>query len=563
MSGSELRREGPAGPDEVGQQRVGADRRRFAVVGIIVASVLFTSWYAGAEPSRLGDTDGLSSMSEMVSALFSPDLSADFLARIGKLALESLLIGALGMFFALCIGIVLAIAAVRFPSIPDAPDQRRWPQLAVAALRSGSRGILALFRSVPEIVWAFLFVRIFGLGPGPAVFAIAITFGGIIGKLFAELLEATDPEPARALRTAGASWFAVFMYGMLPQVRSQWVSYALFRLECAIRSASILGVVGAGGLGAEIDLSIRYFQYPKLATALLAVLAYVIALELLSITLRKLPSIWPTLLFAIGAFAGVLWLDIPWRELYASESLAQAGAFIRGFAEPTMDSGFLASTVRLTLITVAMAWCSTIVAGAIAFVLAPLSATTFTIRGYLDDAPTGTGVTRWLMAALIVPVRLTLQISRALPELVWALLFVLWVGPGPTAGILALTVHTVGILGRLYSDVLEEAEPAPLRVIEASGASRFARYLYGALPQAAGRILAFTLFRFEVNVRAAAMVGFVGAGGLGDALHTALSLFHMRDLATLLMVTLAVVLVVDAVGDRVRTRVLRAAGRRA
>ncbi len=209
-----------------------------------------------------------------------------------------------------------------------------------------------------------------------------------------------------------------------------------------------------------------------------------------------------------------------------------------------------------------MAWCSTILAGMMAFVLAPLSATTFTVRGYLQDAPIGRGYTRWLFTMIVVPVRISLQVARALPELVWALLFILWVGPGVTAGVLALTVHTIGILGRLYSDILEEAEPEPLRVIEASGASAFARYLYGAMPQAMPRILAFTLFRFEVNVRAAAMVGFVGAGGLGDALHTALSLFHMRDLATLLLITLAVVLIVDAIGDRVRQRVLRAYGRR-
>jgi len=525
--------------------------------------VLVTGWYSGTEPARLADRDGLSNVVEMLAALLQPDMSPGFLARIARLAVESVLIGVLGMFFASCIGVVLAIAAVRFPELPDSPDRRRWPQIVVGVLRSVARAVLAIFRSIPEIVWAFLFVRIFGLGPGPAVLAIAVTFGGIIGKLFAELLEAADPEPARALRATGVTWFAVFLYGMLPQVRSQWVSYALFRLECAIRSASILGVVGAGGLGSEIDLSIRYFQYGKLATALLAVLAYVIVLELASIALRKGSALWPVLLLAIGSLAGFLWLDIPWRDLASAESLDQVRVFVAGFIHPTTDAGFLVTTVRLTMITVAMAWCATVIAGVIAFPLAPLSATTFTVRGYLDDPPAGRGAARWLIAAIIAPARLFLQISRALPELVWALLFVLWVGPGVTAGVLALMVHTIGILGRLYCDILDEAEPGPLRVIEASGASAFARYLYGAMPQAVPRILAFTLFRFEVNVRAAAVMGFVGSGGLGDALHTAISLFHMDDLATLLLVTLAVVLVVDATGDRVRRRVLRAFGRHA
>lgn len=540
-----------------GSDRV-PDVRRVWIVAITALTVVVSAWFAGVEPSRLADGDGLSSFADMLSSLLSPDISGDFLARIAGLAVDSLLIGALGTFLALCIGIGLAIAAVRFPSLPGAPDQRSWPQLVGASVRYMARGTLAFFRSIPEIVWAFLFVRIFGLGPGPAVLAIAITFGGIIGKLFAELLEAADPEPARALRTAGASWFAVFAYGMLPQVRSQWVSYALFRLECAIRSASILGIVGAGGLGTEIALSIRYFQYDKLATAVLAVLVYVVALELVGSALRKRSALWPVALFGIGAVAGLVRLDIPWASLVSGESLDQARLFLAGFAHPTTDGDYLGEIVRLTAITVAMAWCSTMIASVIAFALAPLSASTFTVRGYLDDAPAGRGPVRWLAVAVIVPARLVLQISRALPELVWALLFVLWVGPGVTAGVLALTVHTIGILGRLYSDILEDAEPGPLRIIEASGASAMARYVYGALPQVMPRIIAFTLFRFEVNVRAAAMVGFVGAGGLGDALHTAISLFHMRDLATLILVTLAVVLAVDAAGDRIRRSVLRA-----
>ena len=161
----------------------------------------------------------------------------------------------------------------------------------------------------------------------------------------------------------------------------------------------------------------------------------------------------------------------------------------------------------------------------------------------------------------LVPARVALQITRALPELIWALLFIVWLGPGVTAGVLALALHTLGVLGRLYGDAYEEAEPGPPRALEASGAGPLARYLYGVLPQTLPRMLAFTLFRFEVNVRAAAMVGFVGAGGLGDALHTAISLFQMRDLASLVLVTIAVVVVVDTLGDRVRARLLADAPR--
>jgi phosphonate transport system permease protein len=537
------------------------DRRRWILAAIVAGSVLASGWYADVEPTALADAAGARSFLEMLSGFAHPDLSPEFLRRIGALAVESLLIGALGTAAALLLAIPLAVLASRPPSLQDAPVPGVWRNRLRLGTRLAARGLLALFRSVPEIVWAFLFVRIFGLGPGAGVFALGLTFSGIIGKLFAELIEAADPIPARRLRAAGASSFSVFFYGVLPLVRSQWIAYALFRLECAIRSASILGVVGAGGLGFELSLSIRYFQYDKLATALLAVLAYVVVLEIVSYFLRRASPGWPVGAFVSAALAGILVLDIPWASLADAESLAGAIGFLQGFGHPNLSGPFVLGALQLCLLTVAMAWCSTIVAAGFAFVLAPLSAVTFTLRGYLDDAPQGRGLLRWAAITVVVPSRLVLQITRALPELVWALLFVLWVGPGVTAGVLALTMHTIGILGRLYGDALEEAEPDVPRSLEAAGSGALARYLYGVMPQCLPRMLAFTLFRFEVNIRAAVMVGFVGAGGLGDAIDSAIAWFHWDDLATLLLVLLGVVLITDWIGDRVRFRLLSANGR--
>lgn len=533
------------------------DRRRIAITAAVVVTALAAAWLSGAELHRLGDRDGWASFTDLLGSLTSPDLSSGFLARIGTLAIESVLIGALGLALALVLATGLAVLAARIPGLPDDPLTRPWRLWIQRIIRATARGILVFYRSVPEILWAYLFVRILGLGAGPAVLAIGITFSGIIGKLFAELIEAADPEQIRLLRASGAGSVAVFLYGVLPQVRGQWIAYALFRLECAIRSASILGVVGAGGLGSEIDLSIRYFQYDKLATALLAVLAYVVVLELVSVALRRARPLWPVSLFVLGALAGLIWLDIPWGDIISSDAVDQFTEFAGGFLHPNTEASFVWHALELAAITVAMAWCATVVAAGIAFVLAPMSATTFTLRGYLQNAPRGRGPTRWAAVLLIVPSRLSLQLARSLPELIWALLFIVWVGPGVTAGILALTVHTTGILGRLFGDALEEAQPEPPRMIEATGAGPLARYLYGVLPQAFPRMLSFALFRFEVNIRDAAMVGFVGAGGLGYAMHTAISLFHMSDLATLVGMTIAAVLLFDWLGDRVRLELLR------
>jgi phosphonate transport system permease protein len=326
------------------------------------------------------------------------------------------------------------------------------------------------------------------------------------------------------------------------------VAYALFRLECSIRSASILGVVGAGGLGSEIELSVRYDQYDKLATALLAVLAYVIALEAASGFLRRRRIRWTLAAASLGSLAAIFHLDIPWSELLRTGALA-------GLAIETGGDAIEIARHALPLVvdTVAMAWWATIAAAVIAFAMAPLASRPLAVGSFLPDPPRSRAPLRRLAHATV---RGAFQLGRAMPELTLALLFVVWVGPGPTAGALAVGLHTVGVLGRLYSDIYEEVEPGPAAALEATGASRLGVWVHGVLPQVMPRILAFTLYRFEVNVRMTAVVGFVGAGGIGDAIHTAISLFHVADLIVLLAVLLAVVTALDGLGDRLRYRIL-------
>jgi phosphonate transport system permease protein len=386
--------------------------------------------------------------------------------------------------------------------------------------------------------------------------ALAITNGGAIGKLYGELAEAVDPRPIRALRASGAGRLGVVIHGVLPQVRRQWVAYALFRLECSLRSASILGVVGAGGLGMEIALSIRYFELDKLSTALLATLVFVGALEIASGILRRRAMRWSLGFAMLGAAVALATLDIPWASLLgATTALLEAWTASAGASNPLAPIVGRASI--LTAETLAMAWSATMVAAAFAFLLAPCASPAILIRGFLRHAYAHNSPITALAWVFFFVVRIGLQVARSLPEITLALVFIVWVGPGPFAGFLAVLVHTVGVLGRLYADSYEDAEPEPARALEAAGGGVLARFAYGILPQVAPRKAAYTLYRFELNVRETAMVGFVGAGGIGDALHTAISLFHMFDLAVLIGVMVTVVAVLDAIGSRARARLLR------
>lgn len=519
---------------------------------LLVVSVLFCCWLSDVDLSRLFDKQGAQSAWDLFSAFANPDLSDDFLMRVARLSLESLFIGILATALAVVLGFGLALAAIKVPALPDAPRAALPWRLAGGGGRLLARSILGITRSIPSIVWAYVFVRTIGLGPGAAVLAIAVSTGGIVGKLYAELAEAVEPEAIHALRRAGCGRLAVLLFGVLPGVWRQWLSYSLFRLECSIRSASIVGIVGAGGLGSEIALSVRYFEYDKLATILFAVLAFVVLVELASSALRKKPLRWSVVVAFVGSVLALLYLEIPWSELSFAQLVPDW--ILRGGSPDT--GAFLRRSLWLAGETLAMAWAATMVAAAIALFISPLAASTFSLRGHNREAAQGRGLFSVLSWAAFLITRLLLQICRAIPELTLALVFVVWVGPGSFAGFLAIAFHTVGVLGRLYTDVYEEVEAKPVVAIETVGAGRVGVWLYGVLPQVGAKLIAFTLYRFEVNVRMTAMIGFVGAGGLGDEIHTAISLFHGHDLVMLLAMMIALVTILDAIGDRVRHKIL-------
>lgn len=528
--------------------------RQYAMWLLIGLSGWLCLALTGAHPTKLFDQDGLRNAGDIFSGMAHPDVSPDFLARVFELSVESLLIGILGTVMAVLLGTSLAFFAIRVPDLPDPPRQApAWVRHSLALARWLTRLVLSVLRAIPEIVWAYLFVRLIGLGPGAAVLAIGLTVGGNIGKLYAELAEAVEPRTVQALRAAGASRWAIFLHAVLPQVSRQWTGYALFCLECNIRIGTILGVVGAGGLGSEIALSLRYFQYDKLATTLLAVLAFVVALELVSAQLRQRRARWSLGLAAMGSAWALHQLDIPWADLLNSQAPP-----LLTFDKLVVDAPFMQAVAAQIGETLMMAWVATLVSAGLAFVLTPIAASHLMTGSYLSDPLRTAAVSRLWRQALKWASRAILQGTRVVPELTLALVFVVWVGGGPLAGIMAIAVHNIGVMGRLFADVFEEVEAGPPAVLQAQGAGTLATFLFGVLPQVKARLAAFTLYRFEVNVRATAMVGFVGAGGIGDALNTAISLFHMRDLTLLLLTMLTLVAVVDALGDKVRARILSA-----
>jgi phosphonate transport system permease protein len=159
---------------------------------------------------------------------------------------------------------------------------------------------------------------------------------------------------------------------------------------------------------------------------------------------------------------------------------------------------------------------------------------------------------RWLL----VTSRRYLEIIRTVPDLVWALIFVFCFGVGPLAGVLAIATHATGSLGKLYSEVNENIDMRPLEGVKASGGSWFQQMRYGVVPQVIPNVISYTLLRFEINVRSSSIIGYVGAGGLGQEIRTAMSLQEYRDLSALFVIILVTVVIIDFLSEKLRHRII-------
>ena len=191
-----------------------------------------------------------------------------------KLLLETILIAYLGTLIGALSGFALSFVAARNMG------RSRW--LAVLAKRW-----LELCRTVPELVFALIFVVAFGLGPLPGVIALAIHSTGALGKLFTEVVENIDMKPVEGLQATGANWMQTVRFGAMPQVLSSFASYALLRFEINVREASIMGFVGAGGIGDELLISIRKFYYSDVSAILILLIVTVMLIDLGTEQLRN------------------------------------------------------------------------------------------------------------------------------------------------------------------------------------------------------------------------------------------------------------------------------------
>ena len=257
---------------------------RLALTLVIIALLWPGIRLTEFDPVALLDPRSREAMGRFVASFFPLETNREFLRLILKSTLETLAIATAGMAFALVIAAPLTLMVTRSLSISRVGPG---PGLMLGRVaRIPARFLLVFFRSIPEIVWALLFVRAVGLGPAAGVLAIGVTYGGMLGKVYSEILESGDTRATTALLQSGSGRLAAFFYGVWPAALPELVSYSVYRWECAVRASVIMGFVGAGGLGQQMELSMRMLNGGEVSMILLVFLLLVVVADAISALLR-------------------------------------------------------------------------------------------------------------------------------------------------------------------------------------------------------------------------------------------------------------------------------------
>lgn len=447
----------------------------------------------------------------LVASFFPPLLTAAYLRALLPPLLETLGLAAGAMFLAFVISLPLGVAA----------------GLRLRGMRT-LLAALAAIRSIPDLTVAILCVILVGVGPGAGLLALALYYGAVVAKMFADILRTAPQGPLNALGATGASRLQIALFGLLPLKRADLLTYGAYEFESALRASIVVGAVGGGGLGAELVGSLSALDFHRVTTQIILLVALITVLDKLATWLRAHPR-WLPALIPLGAFA--LFHYAP-RLLAFHHALQVFGQMF----PPELTARDWSTLTRLLWETVWMA-----VAGTAGAVLLALPAGVLTARN-LSPA--------WLAW----PLRRAMELLRSVPEVVWGLILIAVAGVGPTAGAFALGLHSAGCLARLFAESLENAPPAPQLAVAATGAGRISVAAYSTFPLALGPLAVHSLFRLEWNLRMATVMGLIGAGGIGQALYNAQQLFFYRQMMAWILVTWALVAVVDNVSEATRRR---------
>ena len=520
------------------------------------------------------NSGGVPLIGDLLAKALSPRLDSEFLSVVLDATGTTLAFAALGTAGALVIGLLggLVLSDVAWSRRPP------WP---LRLVRAGLRGALVAIRSIHELVWALLLVSVLGLDPLVAVLAIALPFGAQTAQVFGDTFDGLPTRALWALRGAGAPSMPAVVFALLPPAGPLMLSYSFYRFECAVRSTVLLGAVGVGGLGQELVVSLSSRNWDEVWTLIAAVIVLSALVDAWSGRLRSGMAVasssewsagdstgdgvavrgrrsrwgwarWSTIAVLPGLVIAWIAAGVSLSGLTSDRTWSLTSRLLGDLCPPALPQGGLGAVTSAVLDTLAMAVLAMAIAVLITVVVSPWAVAARSGVGPPGPLPLrATRWTAWLVA------RIALLVLRSVPPTVWAVIALLALFPGVLPGALALGVYTGGVLGRLVAESWESVSPAPREALLRSGAPRAVATAAAIVPASAQQLVTYTLYRFEICVRETAVVGIVGAAGLGRLLAENLNFFRFPVVMTLLIASFAVSLASEVVSRRLR-RAIRA-----
>ncbi len=468
-------------------------------------------------------------LTDIVSGLFPPDLS--YFPHVWKPLLATIQMSVTGTGLGAILALLLAPVCAR--------NLRGSRSLGMLC-----RALIQILRSFPALILALLATFLLGLGTFAGTTALTIYTFAILTRLTYEDIENASLGAYDALCSLGVSPTAAFSRGILPGIAPSYLSNVLYLLETNVRNSSILGYVGAGGIGLLLDEKMSWLEYAKVGTILLTLFVTVCVIEQISSFLGSLirgerrVSRTTSRILALAAlllFAACTLTLAPPDFSHTSAALLQN--MLSGLLHPDWSFFFQADSGGLgylLLETVAISLVGTCVGALIALPLAFLASP------------------RFLPRPIAILFRLLTLLIRSVPFMIYGLIFIRVSGPGAFTGILTLSVCSIGLLAKRFTEAINALDFRPFQALRALGVSPLPALCRAVLPQCLPAFASVILYRFDVNIREASVLGLVGAGGIGAPLIFAMNQYKWSTASTICLGLILLVWLVDLLSGRLR-----------
>ncbi len=410
-----------------------------------------------------------------------------------------------------------------------------------------TRVLMNLIRTIPDLLYAILFVAAMGLGPIAGIPALAFFSCAIISKLTSESADNINRKQIEAVESSGANTIKIISYGVIPQIWSAFLDHTIYVFELNIRVSTVIAYVGAGGIGSVLVTALEWFHYSQALAVIITIFSLVVIIDFVGNKIRdavlqgyRFPRSFKylTIIFILTL---VIWsgsaLEFDFQRFIKGIGYFKNLVWVM-ISEPELQILSLAFGQMLESIQIALV--GTAISFVISFPLGLLASRKFT----------------GIPEKLAILFKQIPNIIRAFPELILAIFFIASFGPGALAGVLAVGFHSIGMLGKLNAESVEKIRKEQIEALQSTGASGLKIFLYGILPQALPEFIANAIYRFEINVRAASVLGIVGAGGIGMLINEAIGLSKWRTVGTCLYLIVITVMVIDYLSMRIRKKLI-------